>query len=261
MRKTILTLAAVLAAAPVFSYDFGGEAPAPLLGKQLSGGVSGAAKPAYQVIEGLSDGAYWLIRSQFIGRLLPDGLMREMGRTPNGDSYAAFQANFGRKQERFMNRLREAYPATEAGRQDEGKMGSWRGQAASEQQAVAVDALTASLLDRYELPRFGRDSEAYAKNRRHWTPQFVTVASVLGGAVAYGNGIHADFKMKKLAASVDLKPGHAIAAAARGNGNLDKAAEVELGVKDSRVTLAAAWQVKAGAMRSESLGVKYRLRY
>lgn len=261
MRKTILTLATALAAAPAFSYDFGGEPAAPLLGEAISGGVSEAAKPAYRVIEGLSDGAYWLLRSQFIGRLLPDGLTREMGRTPRGDSYAAFSANFARKQERFMSRLREAYPVTEAGRSDENKLSAWRAQARAEQQAAAADALADSLIDRYGLPRFGQTSADYAKKRRHWTPQFVTVASVLGGAVAYGNGIHADFAVKKLAASVDMKPGHEIASAARGGGTLEKAAEVEVGLKDTPVTLAAAWQVKDGAMRSESLGVKYRLRY
>lgn len=262
MKKAIVTLAAAVAAGPSFGYDFGGQKPSPLIGEALGGSVSEAAKPAYQLIEGISDGAYWLLRSQFIARILPGGLAGELSLLPDSDSYAAFQKSFAHRQERYLNRLREAYPATEAGRAENAReLASWRNLAISEQKSVALNALADSLLDRYELPRFGRDCERYARQRRHWTPQFVAVASVVAGAIAYGNGVHADLKVKRLAASLDMRPGHEIAAAARGDGSLDKVAEVELGVKDSRVTLAAAWQVKRGALRSESVGVKYRLRY
>ena len=264
MRLTILT-AAVLAggsSAAAGEELLASATPPPLLGTQMAAGLEDAFRPAYRLVETVSDGAFSLVRVQLFNRLLPGRLHRELGAAPQGDSFALFERNFAAKEARLLERLRERYPVAPTGSQpDQNRLDAWRQDAQTRQTHVVADALADTLLDRYGLQRFGRQSENYAKRRQNWDPAFVATAGVIGGGIAYLNGIHGAANFGPVKVDVDMRSGLAIERALRSGTRLSRAAELEIGPRRSRFALAAAWAADNGSLRSDSLGLKYRLRY
>lgn len=225
-------------------------------------GLADTARPGYDLAEGISDRVYSFLRSHFIGRLLPGRLTRSLQEAPRGDSYALFQGHLQRKQTRCLQRLHEAYPANaDLGRPDPGRMQHWRSWAAEEQASVVIDSYQDTLFERYQLPRFGRASERYLKDRRHWDPGLLSMAGLLGGSFAYLNGVHAQTRAGRFELSLDMRSGLRIREALAGQGDLRRAAGLELGLSGRPLRLFADSGIARGRLRPESYGLKYRLRY
>ncbi|OGR83233.1 MAG: hypothetical protein A3J74_03260 [Elusimicrobia bacterium RIFCSPHIGHO2_02_FULL_57_9] len=221
-----------------------------------------AARPAYRLVEGISDSVYNFMRSHLIGNILPTGLSRQMAQSPKNDSYAAFEYRFREKEKRYLERLSQAYPAqNQFARKDEGKIEAWRSWAAAEQASVAIDSLKDTLLDRYQLEPFGLCSGRYAKDRRNWDFGFLTMAGIIGSTFLYLNGLHADGAIGPWKMGVDLRSGLAVRQAVKNGKELSRVASFELGYKDHPLAAAAQWGLAQGHFRSESVGLKYRLRY
>jgi len=231
--------------------------PEPMLGRNLDGSVEAAMKPAYRLVERVSDRCYDFVRVQLISNILPGGLSRDLSSVPGGGSDEVFSRNLRDQEARFLQRLRESYPVE--GQQAE--LQGWRSWAAQEQAAVAIDALTDTLLQRYQLGFFARSSEAYAQDRRNWDPGSLAMAGVVGGAVLLLNGMHATVPLDELRLRIDLRPGLRLQQALRDGGTARSLASLELGYKDSPLIAAMEWGVADGQLHSESVGLKYRLRY
>lgn len=224
--------------------------------------VSHAARPAYRVLEGVSDGVYDFLRSYFIGGILPGRLSRSLRQAPRQDSYGVFVSEFQKKEARLLERVRESYPMPEEnGSYDPRRLKDWRGDAAQEQVEVAVDAFRETLFTRYGLKGFGGQAERYAKDHRNWDPGFVAMAGLMGGTFAYFNGIHANASVGALRLSMDVRPFLRVRSALKNGGTSDRLAALELGYKSKPVTLAAEWGAAKGRPRPTSLGLKYRLKY
>lgn len=223
---------------------------------------SNAGRPAYRLVEGFSDGVYNFMRCHLIGNILPSGLTRELPRSPTGDSYALFENNFGEKETRYLQRLREAYPIqAEFAKTNEERMGAWRSWAAEEQLSVAIDSLGDTLMDRYQLQPFGNYTGRYAQDRRNWDPGFLTMAGLMGSTFLYLSGLHTDAEMGQWKMGIDLRSGLLIRQAIQNRQDASRVASVEVGYKNNPVTAATEWGLAHGNFRGESIGLKYRLRY
>ena len=237
--------------------------PGPALGERLDGSVQGALRPAYRFVEGISDGAYEFVRVHLIGSILPARLSRSLYAAPGPDSGELFFRNLRDQEARYLQRMREAYPVADqqAGSPDPARLQEWRCWAAEEQTGAAINALTDTLLQRYQLGIFARSSETYAKDRRNWDPGFFTMAAVVGGTILFFNGMHAAVPLADLRLRIDLRPGQRLQQALRSDGTARRLASLELGYKDAPLTAAMEWGVAEGHLRNESVGLRYRLRY
>ena len=235
----------------------------PMLGEHLDGAVQGTVQPAYRFVEGISDGVYEFVRVHMICGILPGRFTRNLQAAPGQDSGELFAKNLSEKEGRFLQRMRETYPVMNpmGGPYDPSRLQEWRSWAAEEQTGVALNALTDTLLQRYQLNFFGRSSETYARDRRNWDPGFLTMASLVGGTIFYFNGMHATVPLDDWRLTVDLRPGQRLQRALRNEGTARRLASLELGYKAIPLTAAVDWGVDNGQLRNESVGVKYRLRY
>jgi hypothetical protein len=173
-----LAVAILLAAAPATAADWRGP---------------------YGAVEAVSDGVYGLLRGQFFAAVLPQGLSRQMSRAPAGSSYAVFAGKLRRNQDEAERRIVVARPTG--------------AQALSIETTVLADALADTLVWRYQLEKFGRDSGAYASQARNWDPEFVASAAVLGSAYLYFAGLRTDWTMGPVRVDLDTGSGAALRSA------------------------------------------------
>src|SRR5687767_13226503 len=109
---------------------------------EMSGAVDGVARPAYRVVERVTDGVYDALRSYFMGGVLPERLNRGLESSPGTDSYDLFTGELSRRQAGAVERLREAYPVVAAGQAaSTDQLARWRGQVVEEQMSVVIDSL------------------------------------------------------------------------------------------------------------------------
>lgn len=232
--------------------------------RQTIGALAQAAQPAYRFVEAVSDGFYDFVRTRLVANILPGRLNKKLARAPEKDSHAAFEKNLETKETRYLERLAEAYPVrqdVQTGYYNPAQMEQWSSWAREEQVSVAVDAFRDTLADRYQLPRFGRTSERYARDRRNWDPGFLAVSGVVGGMFAYFNGIHTDARVGDFKLRMDLRAGMKIRQAVESGSGASRAAGLELGYKDSPLSFSTDWGAGRGGLYGERFGLKYRLRY
>lgn len=226
-------LAAVLAAAPALP----------------AAAQSEAGRPVYRLAETLSDGVYGLMRGHLFSALLPRRLAGRMAPAPDRDSYGVFRARLAKTHARAARRAMEALPSGAAA--TPAAQAEWRGLVRDEEQDALADAFASTLVDRYQLERFGEDSGAYALNPGNWEPGFLASASVLGGAYLWAAGVDADWDAGPVRVGVRLAPGWRWRAAADGGGR--RLAGLELSRRGSPLSLRAEWGSSGAAAEKTSL--------
>jgi hypothetical protein len=227
----------------------------------VPGAVEGVTRPAYRVVERVTDGVYDALRSYFMGGVLPDRLSRGLEQSPNTDSYDLFANELSRRESRAVARLREAYPVVAAGQSPStDQMNRWRSQVVQEQMEVVLDSFKDSIIERHRLESFGRYSGQYAKDRRNWSPDFLVPASILGGAFLYVNGMRADLRLKDLRVELSLRSGMLLREALNGAA-APRLAGIELGYRDRPLKVTADWGMARNRRPEERVGLRYSLRY
>lgn len=217
-------------------------------------------RPAYRIVEGISDGLFNLMSLQ---ALFPREIDENIRKFKNSDSYAIFEQEFRNKEVRFLHRLKEAFPQqngqlrrTDLRRTVEGI--SWAG---DEQVSVALDALKDTILTRYQLEQLGEWAGDYAKDPKNWDGASVTMAAVVGGTFLYLNGMHTEFDLGKIRFGLDLDAGLSMKNAIMGDGNLNRAVGLEVGLTNELIAFNTDWGVDHGSMKSQRWGMKFRRQF
>ncbi|MBI4061231.1 MAG: hypothetical protein HY403_07355 [Elusimicrobia bacterium] len=216
-----------------------------------------SARPVYRGVEALADGVYGLVRGHLLSAVLPGRLSRRMSAVPVGTSDMIFAERLRRRQERASRRLLETRPIGPLG---PAEAVAWQRSAVGAHATVLADAVADTLVRRYQLERFGRDSGAYASNLSNWDPEFLMSAGVLGGAYLYVAGLRTDFTVGSLRVDFDTRPGSAVQDALAG-GDARGLAELSLSRRDSPLSLKTEWGVKDGRMAADKIGVNYSARF
>lgn len=192
-----------------------------------------ALRPAYRLVEGISDGVF----GGFLSTILRGSPARSLGQ----DSFAAFTAHYRAKQERMLERLRHE------------QNWDW---APEGQVQVVLDSLRDTLMDRYQVQRLG----AWAKDQP-MDAHTLAGAGVIGGAFLYFGGGHANARIGQARVGVDLASVQRISSALASGGDLAKAAGVELRWGAARWSLNAGLGVSRGRMAPGSYALRYRLSF
>lgn len=242
MRKIALALTLAAAALPV----------------SAEGWTDAAAHPAYSAVEKLSDGVYGLLRGDLFTPLLPQRLSQKMSSVPVGDSYTAFTAEMRRRQELAARRNAETIPVGSASHP--ASQTEWRERAFAAHREAALDALASTLLRRYQLDRFGKDSGEYAANSGHWDREFVTSGLLLGGAYAYFAGVRAGWNAGPAHIGLDLRPGQALKTSVE-NGSGSGLASLRISPRGTNFALRTDWGVRGGHALAERVGLAYTRRF
>ncbi|MBI3552821.1 MAG: hypothetical protein HY077_09905 [Elusimicrobia bacterium] len=225
--------------------------------------VPGSVDPAYRLVEGLSDGVFNFVRRHVIGTLLPDRLTRNLKAAPRQGSEPLFDRNLHNNESRYLARARASYPLAGDGVRppNEAQLKAWRSWAAAEQVSVAVDSFKDTMIERYQLELFGEKSGKYATDRRNWDPGFLTMAGILGSTFMYFNGMHGDTKLGALKLGFDLASGLKLRQALQTGADTHGVAGLELGYRNTPITLATEWGLISGHMKNERVGLNYRLHF
>lgn len=216
-----------------------------------------AARPVYRGVERVADRVYGLMRGHLFSAVLPGRLSRRMTAAPAQSSDLVFTARMARHQDRARVRILEARPLGQAS--SPAALAAWRDTAMSVQTTAVADALADTLVSRYQLERFGRDSGRYALDPRNWDPGFLASATVLGGAYLYAAGLRADWTAGALRVDLDSPAGPALASAAR-NGE-GRVAELRLSPRSSPLSFKTAWGLRGGRFANEQVGLAYSARF
>jgi len=216
-----------------------------------------SARPVYRGVEAVADGVYGLMRGHLLSAVLPGGLSRRMSAVPVGTSDKIFAERLRARQEKAARRLLEERPVGPMG---PAETDAWQRGAAASHATVLTDAMADTLVRRYQLERFGRDSGAYASNPANWDAEFMLSAGVLGSAYLYVAGLRTDFNVGPMRVDFDTRPGAALQAAIN-TGQARGLAALTLSRRNSPVSLKTDWGVKNGRMGAEKVGVNYSTRF
>src|SRR5262249_19902749 len=121
-------------------------------------------------------------------------------------------------------------------------------------------AFTSTLLQRYELERVGQFARDYALDTSNWDARFLTMAGIAGGAVMYLNGLQADARLGDVNLGVHLAPAMQIRSSFQNGGSASRFASVELGLKDTPITLASSWDLDRGNICNNRVSLQYQVR-
>ena len=215
-----------------------------------------AARPVYRGVEGVVDGVYGLIRGHLFSAMLPGRLSRRMSAVPVGSSEAIFAERLRARQERATRRVLESRPSASG----PAALAEWQDSALRAHTTVVTDAFADTLIRRYQLERFGKDSGAYARDPRNWDPEFLSCAAVFGGAYLYVAGLRTDWNMGPVRVGLDARPGAALRSAAQ-NGEGRGLAMLTLSRRGSPLSLKTEWGVAGGRMTGERVGLNYSTRF
>jgi hypothetical protein len=213
--------------------------------------LEGAGRPAFSAAENVADGVYGFVRVNVVGTLLPNSLAAHLDASPQGDSYAAFVSEFSSRQLRAAKRDWYTHP------QPGGSVEAWLGDAAAAHRNAALDALAATMADRYRLRRFGQMSGDDLRDPDNWDADVLTPAAIFGGTYAYLAGLRADFVTGPLAVGLDIAPGASLEAAAAGTSRR-RLARLEVGPHGSPFTVYA--EVNATSV-SDRVGASWTSRF
>lgn len=215
------------------------------------------ARPMYRGVEKVADGVYGIMRGHLLSTMLPGELSGRMSAAPEDSSDAVFAQRMARRQQRVREKVYESRPLGQAS--SPAALAAWRDTALSAQGAAVADALADTLVFRYQLERFGKESGRYALDPDNWDPEFLTSAAVLGGAYLYAAGLRTDWTAAGLRVDFDSPTGPALASVARsGEGHL---AELRLAPKGSPLSLRSSWGLRGGRFASEQFGLGYTTRF
>lgn len=233
-----------------------GREAGPALGTDLDDAVQGAARPAYRFVEGIADGVYEFARIHIVGRLLPGRFNRNLAVASDRNSDELFAQNLRAREADLLRRERAAYPvaAAQTGPIDCARLQDWRMRFLEEQQGVALNALTDTLLQRYRIKALGHASVSYMKERQNRDAGSLTMAGLLSGAAFYLNGLHAAVPLAGLRLKIDLRPGWRLRRTLGGDGACPGWANLELGYKNAPITATMEWGVAGGRARAERRG-------
>ena len=164
MRSISLMLLAVLCSVPARASDWLMDRSA--RDSEISRSLRGTFRPAFKAVETLSDGVYDFMRARVVGAILPSQLARGIARAPQDDSFSRFTRHLKTREGRYVDRLRQAYPATgpAGSRIDQRRLDDWRGWAITQQQNVFLGAFEQTF-ERY-ADRFAKTCE-YAPEPGH----------------------------------------------------------------------------------------------
>jgi hypothetical protein len=218
---------------------------------------SESAAPVYRGVEAVADGFYGLVRGHLISAVLPGGLSRRMSAIPVGTSDKVFAERLRYRQAKTARRMLEERPVGPMGPSESA---AWSRRAAGAHAAVLTDAMADTLVRRYQLERFGRDSGAYASNIGNWDAEFMMSAGILGGAYLYMAGLRTDFNVGPLRVDFDTRPGASLRSAIE-SGDARGLAALTLSRRGSPVSFRTEWGVKDGRLASERVGMNYSTRF
>lgn len=216
-----------------------------------------SALPVYRGVEAVADGVYGLLRGHLISAVLPGRLSRRMSAVPVATSDKIFAERLRLRQERVARRLLEQRPIGPVGAAE---AAAWQSRAAGAHALILSDAMADTLVRRYQLERFGKDSGAYASNLSNWDPEFLMSAGVLGSAYLYVAGIRTDFAVGPLRVDFDTRAGSAFRSALQ-DGEAPGLAALTVARRGSPLSIRSEWGVKKGRMLSEKVGVNYSARF
>lgn len=216
-----------------------------------------AARPVYRGVEAVADGVYGLLRGHLISAVLPGRLSRRMSAVPVSTSDKIFAERLRLRQERAARKLIEEHPLGPMG---PAEVAAWQNRAAGSHALILSDAIADTLVRRYQLERFGKDSGAYASNLSNWDPEFLMSAGVLGGAYLYMAGMRTDFVVGPLRVDFDTRAGSAIRTALK-DSSAPGLAALSVARRGSNLSFKSEWGMKKGRMFSEKVGVNYSARF
>ncbi|MEK7234845.1 MAG: hypothetical protein AAB268_13600 [Elusimicrobiota bacterium] len=216
-----------------------------------------AARPAYRGVENLADGVYSLIRGHLFTVLLPDRLSGRMSDIPADSSDNIFAQNLEKYHRRSRSIIFEARPMGQAS--SPAALDKWRNLALRVEMEATTDALAGTLVQRYQLARFGQDSGSYILNPSNWDVEFMASATVLGATYLYFAGLRTDWRTGPLRVDLDVPTGPSLRTVAGSNeGHL---ANLSFSRSNSPFSLRSAWGLHCGHFGPESLGVVYSSRF
>lgn len=217
-----------------------------------------AVHPAYHAVESLSDRVYGLLRGDLFTPLLPGRLSRKLSAVPVSDSYPAFTAELRRRQEHAARRDAETLPTGSAATPQ--AQDAWRRKALVAHTEAALDALAHTMLSRYHLEAFGRDSSDYAAQGANWDRELVTSGVLFVGAYTYLVGMRAGWNAGPAHIGLDLRPGSALRGAAR-SGTGSGLASLRISPRAGGLTLRTDWGLRGGHALAERIGLSYARRF
>ncbi|MEK7388163.1 MAG: hypothetical protein AAB036_00545 [Elusimicrobiota bacterium] len=216
-----------------------------------------AAGPVYQGVETVADGVYGLVRGHLFAALLPGRLSRSMSAVPVGSSDRLFTENLKKRQARASRRILASRPS--APTSSPAALAVWRNIALEEEKRASIDAVADTLLQRYQLERFGQASGVYALNPGNWDAEFLASAATLGSAYLYVAGLSADWTFGSVRVDLDSPTGDALRETAQsGEGRV---AELRFSKKGFPLSLNTAWGLRGGSFSAESVGVACAARF
>lgn len=217
-------------------------------------------RPAYNVAVGISDEIFDVLRVYVLQPVFR-GVHSEIVDYRKRDSYDIFEKELRRQEARFIQRMKETYPDRRslAGQDDQvSERWAWAG---GEQVSIVMDSFQDALLDRYRIESLEAWAARFAQERRELEPGEISLAMTVGGGFLYFNGIHSESHLGPVRLNVDVKSARSLLKAIEGGTDLNRAAALELGWKNSPLSLASAWDVRSGGLRSQNVALKYRLSF
>lgn len=264
-RTSLLALAAWTLLAPVALSAQVYRSGLPQKQDAIADGIGQSAleafRPAYGLVEGLSDGVFDLLRNDLLSPVF-HGIKDQARKYKSSDSYGAFERTFTEKETRFLLRLSDTFhrpsDSVVGGGLPAEDSRAWAG---NEQVSVVLDSFKDSLLDRYQVNQLGLWAKNYAQDPQNWDPASLTMAGVIGGAFLYLNGAHNHFQAGGLKFAFDLRGALRLREAMKTGGSLGRAAGIEVSVPNHPLTFAADWGVESGRFKRETYGFKYHRKF
>lgn len=176
---------------------------------------------------------------------------------------ALFERKLRARQVGFLSGLRSSDP-TRAGigaRQDAAATSRWREQAVRDQTKVVLDTFTDGLKEGFEAGLLGIEVGDSRKDSTHSGVRDLAGALVVGGCLAYFDGVHASGRMGPIGAAIDLRPAAAIEGSLRQGLDASGLARVELSWLGGPLTASAQVGATRGSLRAESYNLQYRLTF
>lgn len=217
-------------------------------------------RPAYNAAIGISDEIFDALRVYFLQPVFR-GVHGEIADYRRRDSYETFERELRRQEARFVQRMKETYPDRRslAGQDDlVSERWAWAG---GEQVSIVMDSFQDALLDRYRIESLEAWAARFSLERRELETGEISLAMAVGGGFLYYNGIHSESRLGPVKLNVDIKSAKSLLRSIENQENLDRAASLELGWKNSPLSLATAWDIRSGGLRSDKVALKYRLTF
>lgn len=235
------------------------------LGEGLGQLVEGSFRPIYSVAEFLTDCMYDVIRLKFMRRILHRNIREDLSGAPDKDSFHIYERKFNERENDYLSWLHGNYPHTGAleagGRPDVQRLDKWKADAARRQLNVFLDSYQDTLLERYQLEKFGRSFGKYGRDNWEGDLIYDAQAAVVVSAMLFLSGLRTgwfDVYETGMKMNLDLNAVNKLATALeKENGTLDRIGSVRLGYKDNPITFKAQW----GLHKETRYGLEYYKRF